>query len=252
MKRLTEKTVFSGLVTACRRAKRPTRRSPLGVTATTDGVSRSPSAFGMTVGSPPSMVAITELVVPKSMPIVRAIFVLSFYPNHSVYAGDAGIALLAVWPSRSLAVFTRSHFDHRRPQDAVTESVAGRVDGDYPVSTSRVGLDRLVDRRVECLPQRLDRCHTMFLQRGQELLLDPAHALCQLRFLLVRRQRAQSPLQVVQNWNKLSQELLVRGKTLLGAVLLDAPAIVGEVGCCSLQLIKVTVAFGQQRVEVDI
>ena len=81
MKRLTEKIVFSGFVTACRRAKRPTRRSPLGVTATTDGVSRSPSAFGMTVGSPPSMVAITELVVPRSMPIVRAMFVLSFYPN---------------------------------------------------------------------------------------------------------------------------------------------------------------------------
>src|SRR5438094_5885834 len=72
MKRLIEKTVFSGLVTAWRRASRPTRRSPAGLTATTDGVSRSPSALGITVGSPPSMAAITELVVPRSMPIVRA------------------------------------------------------------------------------------------------------------------------------------------------------------------------------------
>src|ERR671911_321806 len=144
MKRLTEKTVFSGFVTACRRAKRPTRRSPLGVTATTDGVSRSPSAFGMTVGSPPSMVAITELVVPRSMPIVRAISDLSFYPNIPCM----GALLLR-------AVFTWSHLDHRRPQDAVAEPVAGCVDGDYLVSTGRVGLDRLVHRRIECLPERL-------------------------------------------------------------------------------------------------
>ena len=72
MKRLIEKTVFSGLVTAWRRASRPTRRSPEGLTATTEGVSRSPSAFGTTVGSPPSMTATTELVVPRSMPIVLA------------------------------------------------------------------------------------------------------------------------------------------------------------------------------------
>src|SRR3712207_779969 len=147
MKRLTEKIVFSGLVTACRRAKRPTRRSPLGVTATTDGVSRSPSAFGMTVGSPPSMVAITELVVPRSMPIVRAIFVLSFYPNIPCMGASFLLAVSSSW--FCLAVFTRSHLDHRRPQDAVAEPVAGCVDGDDLVSTGRVGFNRLVHRRIE-------------------------------------------------------------------------------------------------------
>jgi hypothetical protein len=46
MKRLIEKTVFSGLVTACRRAMVPTRRCPvLGSIATTDGVMRLPSAL---------------------------------------------------------------------------------------------------------------------------------------------------------------------------------------------------------------
>src|SRR3712207_9571605 len=118
MKRLTEKIVFSGFVTACRRAKRPTRRSPLGVTATTDGVSRSPSAFGMTVGSPPSIVAITELVVPRSIPIVRAMFVLSFYPSFSYLEA---LPLLAVLLSCRVAVFAWSHLDHRRAQDAVAE-----------------------------------------------------------------------------------------------------------------------------------
>src|SRR3954467_5093079 len=180
MKRLTEKTVFSGLVTACRRAKRPTRRSPLGVTATTDGVSRSPSAFGMTVGSPPSMVAITELVVPRSIPIVRAMLTLSFYRNCPSLPATQMSPLLTVLSSCRLAVFTRSHLDHRWSQDALTKPVAGRVDSDNRVSTGRIGLDRFVHRRVKRLPERLDRGHPMFLQRRQELLLDPPHAFRQL------------------------------------------------------------------------
>src|SRR3954449_7397068 len=73
MKRLIEKTVFSGLVTACRLATVPTRRSPPWVNATTEGVVRAPSAFSMTVGSPPSRIAMHELVVPRSIPIVFAI-----------------------------------------------------------------------------------------------------------------------------------------------------------------------------------
>src|SRR5215211_3087648 len=73
MKRLTENTVFSGLVTAWRLATVPTRRSPLPVKATTEGVVRAPSAFSTTVGSPPSSTAMHELVVPRSMPIVLPI-----------------------------------------------------------------------------------------------------------------------------------------------------------------------------------
>src|SRR3954469_22678382 len=73
MKRLTENTVFSGLVTAWRLATVPTRRSPPPVKATTEGVVRAPSAFSTTVGSPPSSTAMHELVVPRSMPIVLPI-----------------------------------------------------------------------------------------------------------------------------------------------------------------------------------
>ena len=62
--------MFSGLTTAWLRATRPTRRSWFLLTATTDGTSRSPSAEGMTTGSPPSMTATTELVVPRSMPMI--------------------------------------------------------------------------------------------------------------------------------------------------------------------------------------
>src|SRR5215218_9852222 len=74
MKRLIEKIVFSGFITAWRLATVPTRRSPLSVNATTDGVVRPPSAFSRTVGSPPSITATHELVVPRSIPIVFATF----------------------------------------------------------------------------------------------------------------------------------------------------------------------------------
>ena len=70
MNRLIEKMVCLGLVTAWRLATWPTSRSPSLVNATTDGVVRPPSALGMTTGSPPSMTATTELVVPRSIPMI--------------------------------------------------------------------------------------------------------------------------------------------------------------------------------------
>jgi hypothetical protein len=65
--------VFRGFVIACRRATWPTSRSPSFVNATTDGVVRPPSAFGITTGSPPSITATTEFVVPRSIPMTFAI-----------------------------------------------------------------------------------------------------------------------------------------------------------------------------------
>src|SRR5271156_3973260 len=78
MKRLIEYTVFSGLVIACRFATCPTNRSPVLVKPTTDGVVRPPSSLGITLGSPPSITATQELVVPRSIPIILAIIV-SYY-----------------------------------------------------------------------------------------------------------------------------------------------------------------------------
>src|SRR6478752_9813000 len=92
MKRLTEKTVFCGLVTACRFATVPTRRSPDCANATTDGVVLPPSAFSMTVGSPPSSTAMHELVVPRSIPIVFPMWVLLLvgHKNLSGRVADLG------------------------------------------------------------------------------------------------------------------------------------------------------------------
>jgi len=78
MKRLVENTVFSGFVMAWRRAICPTRTSPLSSQATTDGVRREPSSLAMTLGSLPSMMATTELVVPRSIPMI---FPMMFVPS---------------------------------------------------------------------------------------------------------------------------------------------------------------------------
>src|SRR4051812_34383311 len=77
MWRLTDRIVRSTLVTAWRLATSPTSTSPFFANATTDGVVREPSAFAMTVGSPPSRTATTEFVVPRSMPTARAMEGLS-------------------------------------------------------------------------------------------------------------------------------------------------------------------------------
>src|SRR3989344_4299966 len=70
--------VFLGLVTPCRRAMRPTSRSLVFETATTDGVVRAPSAFSRTRASPPCITATAEFVVPKSMPIIFPMVVVLF------------------------------------------------------------------------------------------------------------------------------------------------------------------------------
>ena len=64
--------VRSGLVIACRFATCPTSRSPSLVKATTEGVIRLPSSLVRTLGSRPSMIATTLLVVPRSMPMIFA------------------------------------------------------------------------------------------------------------------------------------------------------------------------------------
>jgi hypothetical protein len=72
IRRLTAKTVFSGLVTAWRFAGWPIRRSPSFAKATIEGVVRVPSTFSITLGLPPSITATQLFVVPRSIPITLA------------------------------------------------------------------------------------------------------------------------------------------------------------------------------------
>ncbi len=75
MNRLMEKTVFSGFRTAWRFATWPTSIWPSLPKPTTDGVRRPPSSLINTLGSLPSITATTEFVVPRSIPMIFAIFV---------------------------------------------------------------------------------------------------------------------------------------------------------------------------------
>src|SRR3954465_15044938 len=77
MCRLTLRMVRSTLVTAWFLADGPTRTWPFLAKATTEGVVREPSEFAITVGSPPSRTATTELVVPRSIPTARVMEGLS-------------------------------------------------------------------------------------------------------------------------------------------------------------------------------
>ena len=71
--------MFREFITAWRLAAMPTRRSPVFVNATIDGVVRPPSAFGTTTGCPPSMTDMQEFVVPKSIPSTFAIVISSTF-----------------------------------------------------------------------------------------------------------------------------------------------------------------------------
>src|SRR5512143_3622890 len=99
--------VFVGLVLAWRRATCPTNRSPVFEKATTEGVVRNPSAFGMTLGSPPSITATHEFVVPRSIPIIFAIVALS---------RTGGRTACAARPARVHWVPSRSDLDFDLPQ----------------------------------------------------------------------------------------------------------------------------------------
>src|SRR5258708_38972487 len=96
MKRLIEKMVFSGLVTAWRFATWPTRRSPLLAKATTDGVVRAPSGLGMTRGPPPSnsVVAVMEgggpLVIPNPEGARTTPSVVAFAKSGERLVGQGG------------------------------------------------------------------------------------------------------------------------------------------------------------------
>src|SRR5919106_5893545 len=137
MKRLMLKIVFSGLVIAWRLATWPTRRSPLLAKPTTDGVTRPPSALVMTWGSPPSMTATTEFVVPRSMPMILPI-------------------------GRSVLLRVVRYSDEAGPEDPITQAIPALQLADDLVVGMVGGLlveDRLMDVGVERLPDGLDGRH---------------------------------------------------------------------------------------------
>jgi hypothetical protein len=75
------------LVTAWRFADCPTSTSSSLLNAMIDGVVLAPSLFSMTLATPFSNTATQELVVPKSMPMILAMFIPIFSIKVIVYVG---------------------------------------------------------------------------------------------------------------------------------------------------------------------
>src|SRR5579875_1547146 len=152
MKRLIEKTVFWGLVTAWRLATVPTRRSPPCVNATTDGVVRPPSAFSITVGSPPSSTAIQLLVVPRSIPIVLPIvFVLLLLARENLSESVADL-------ERRATVRSGAARGHERRGDLGCQPAVAAHDLQVHIDT------RPVCVRVDVVEQ--ERCDLLARDRG--------------------------------------------------------------------------------------
>src|SRR5919106_4169244 len=154
MKRLMLKMVFSGLVIAWRLATWPTSRSPDLAKATTDGVIRPPSALVMTWGSPASMAATTEFVVPRSMPMILLI--------------------------RSVLLRVVRDADERRAQHPVMQPVAALqlVDDVVIGVVGRLLVDDgFMDVGVERQARRFDGSDALRLEDAAELALDKADAI---------------------------------------------------------------------------
>src|SRR5882672_9225440 len=81
--------------------------SPRGVNATMDGVVRAPSRDAITRGLPPSITAMQQLVVPRSMPITLAMS-----------------GLLPVGGFVATFRLVDANADHRRPENTVVEEIA--------------------------------------------------------------------------------------------------------------------------------
>src|SRR5437899_1670741 len=196
MRRFTAKTVFFGLVRACRLAIWPTRRSPLAVKPTIDGVVRAPSWFGMTWGAPPSITATQELVVPRSMPITLP---------------TPHLAALVASPERAQALSVDLHRSHARvlghlhqrgAQEPVPVGIALAVHLDHRALREprrRLVGQGLVALGVEGLAQRALHRHPLRLQDGEQL---PSRELDALPHRGVADPRLQGAVEVVVVWHQ--------------------------------------------------
>ena len=72
IRRLMESTVRSGAAAAWLRASRPTMTLPASSSPTHEGTMASPSSR-TTSGRPPARIATSELVVPRSMPMIGSV-----------------------------------------------------------------------------------------------------------------------------------------------------------------------------------
>src|ERR1700733_11530668 len=209
MRRFTANRVLCGLVTAWRLAGWPTMTSLSRVKATTEGVVRSPSAFSITRGLPLSMMATHELVVPRSMPMILAMYltpkILYLGPSRHALSGYKAARFK---PCRS----TRRprHNDPRRPQQAPGNFKTRLYHLQYRVGFCRarlLGHYRFMPCRVEGLAGRIDLADVQPLEGLDQQLQGGLLAFDQTLGIRLRR-HADGALEAVEYRQQLDGELL--------------------------------------------
>src|SRR5579859_2162036 len=232
IKRLMEKTVFSELSTAWRRATWPTVRSPvLGLTATTEGMSREPSDDGMTTGSPPSMTATTELVVPRSMPII-------FDMSASLQLHSQSVIEL-----NDRLLFGHPH--QRGPDNSVTDTIALAHHADHLAGRVLIAVlvrHGFVQRGVESLALRLDALDALGVQDILQLALDEADAggpFGQRGHVVIGRAVLHGAVEVVQHIDKAAKDAGGGILKRLALLFFHAALVVGELSPRALPAIQV-------------
>src|SRR3990170_1184062 len=226
MNRLIEKIVFSGLTIAWRRATCPTMRSPVfGLTATTDGTSRPPSEDGITVGSPPSMMATTELVVPRSIPMILPMVIIS------CSSGDS---------------------DKRRPENSVVQDVSLPDHVDHVAIFDFVVVfvgQRFVEVGIETFSVSLDRFDAFGFEQCLELVVDQLDPLGPGLAFAFRRTILERPLQVIQDGQESGEDAAGGPGVALLLVPLAAFLVVGELGPGALPAVEVLVRLTLRRLK---
>src|SRR5262249_437612 len=186
IRRFTAKIVFSGLVTAWRLAIWPTSRSPVSTRPIIEGVVRLPSLLGITTGSPPSITATQELVVPRSIPMTLLIQRFSWIrllgDNHQRGAEQPAVEGVA-----------RHHLGHY---------LIGRYFDAFHV------LHGFVKVWIERLPQRKDRLHAVFGEGVLEQLSRHRHAAHQAGEIGGAVAVVQRAVQVVHHRQKVGEDFL--------------------------------------------
>src|SRR5688500_3167722 len=220
MKRLMLKMVFSGLVMACRFATWPTSRSPLLAKATTDGVMRPPSALVMTWGSPPSMSATTEFVVPRSIPMILPI--------------GSSVLLRIV-----------RHSAEARPENPVVHAVSALQLADHLVVgmvSGRLVHDRFVEVRIEWLTDRFDRRDALRLEDASHLAFHQAHPL-DPGVVRISRHALERAVEAIEHGEELADQDGIAELPRHRPLLIGASLVVREVGGGALPVVEMLLPF---------
>src|SRR4051794_39642494 len=189
----------------------------------------------MTVGSPPSMTATTEFVVPRSMPMILPMGRVA--PSSALVSGQ-GFGRTA-WFDRIGGVSGGGDRDEGRPNDAVPEPVAAADlldDLALGAICARDVQDRLVLARIEgATRRRVDRRHTFALQELAELAIDGRDALEPGILGDRSRTRLDRAVEVVGKVEDLADQILAGETEVAHPLLGRAPSEVLELGAFALK-----------------